>query len=64
MGDLVLIVGPNNSGKSNVLDALLALGSKDGIKNSDITITIIIIFIQNLNWLSVIESLKLVIPNL
>lgn len=28
MGDLVILVGPNNSGKSNVLDALNVFGSK------------------------------------
>ncbi|MCV2231220.1 ATP-binding protein [Acholeplasma manati] len=36
MGNLVIVVGPNNSGKSNCLDALFALGTKNGISASDI----------------------------
>lgn len=36
MGNLVIVVGPNNSGKSNCLDALFALGTKNGISTSDI----------------------------
>ena len=36
MGDLVILIGANNSGKSNVLDALLAFGN-NGIKDRDVT---------------------------
>lgn len=36
MGDLVILIGPNNSGKSNVLDALVAYGNKK-ITSRDIT---------------------------
>lgn len=36
MGNLVIVVGPNNSGKTNCLDALLAFGRKNGIEAKDI----------------------------
>lgn len=36
MGDLVILIGPNNAGKSNVLDALVAYGNKK-ITSRDIT---------------------------
>ena len=36
MGNLVIVVGPNNSGKSNVLDALTDLG-QGKIFNRDVT---------------------------
>ena len=29
MGDLVILIGPNNSGKSNVLDALSCLANRN-----------------------------------
>jgi hypothetical protein len=35
MGSLVIVVGPNNSGKSNCLDALVAFGSEKAILKSD-----------------------------
>lgn len=37
MGDLVIVIGPNNSGKSNVLDALHTIANKSGLTNRDIT---------------------------
>ena len=36
LGDLVILIGANNSGKSNVLDALLAYGDKR-ISDRDVT---------------------------
>jgi len=36
MGSLVVVVGPNNSGKTNCLDALVAFGQKNGITSKDI----------------------------
>lgn len=36
LGSLVVVVGPNNSGKTNCLQALLALGKKNGLLQSDI----------------------------
>lgn len=37
MGDLVIVVGPNNSGKSNVLDAISSIANKDRLDKRDIT---------------------------
>ena len=36
MGSLVIVVGPNNCGKSNCLDALTTLGYKDRLTSKDI----------------------------
>lgn len=36
MGNLVILVGPNNCGKSNCLDALYAFGTQKGLSVSDI----------------------------
>lgn len=37
MGNLVIVIGENNSGKSNVLDALLAIGNKQINRDRDAT---------------------------
>jgi len=36
MGSMVVVVGPNNCGKSNCLDALISFGSKDGLSGKDV----------------------------
>ena len=36
LGDLVIVVGPNNSGKSNCLDALLCLNKENKLSKNDI----------------------------
>ena len=37
LGDLVILIGPNNAGKSNVLNALLKVGQDFSIQKRDIT---------------------------
>lgn len=37
MGDLVICIGQNNSGKSNVLDAIFAIGNSNSLTKRDIT---------------------------
>jgi len=35
MGNLIVVVGPNNSGKSNCLDAIMAVGNVNGLSSTD-----------------------------
>ena len=37
MGDLVIVIGPNNSGKSNILDAISLLQEDRALSDRDIT---------------------------